>query len=276
MRSAGAPACSSTTICWPPGARREALCELVEQLGAQVVACAFLVELGFLGGRERLAPHPRALALIDLRLVISRRAVTRSRATRTDRGLPPSEIWELLADPHHHAPVVAGGARGWRASRRTASPRSHMTKKGRPVRIDFTVRRLRAALAAGVGAGDRGNAVRARARRVGDRDRARARRAPGRGSRSSSASSSAATPGPAASCCGGPPADGSRRRSTGSGVMRRQLKLDGRHGCVAAQPVLSTCPGARSVPGSLGLRSISSVTISCLYWLAFAGSGPPV
>jgi adenine phosphoribosyltransferase len=34
-----------------------ALCELVEQLGGTVVGCGFLVELAFLGGRERLAPR---------------------------------------------------------------------------------------------------------------------------------------------------------------------------------------------------------------------------
>jgi len=36
------------------GGTARALCELVEQLGGQVVACAFLVELAFLRGRERL------------------------------------------------------------------------------------------------------------------------------------------------------------------------------------------------------------------------------
>lgn len=41
-----------------------ALCELVERLGSEVAACAFLIELRFLGGRERLAPRP-VLALID-------------------------------------------------------------------------------------------------------------------------------------------------------------------------------------------------------------------
>jgi adenine phosphoribosyltransferase len=40
------------------GGTAMALCELVEQLGAQVVACAFLIELAFLRGRERLAGHP--------------------------------------------------------------------------------------------------------------------------------------------------------------------------------------------------------------------------
>jgi adenine phosphoribosyltransferase len=41
-----------------------ALCELVERLGGQVAACAFLIELSFLPGRERLSPRP-VLALID-------------------------------------------------------------------------------------------------------------------------------------------------------------------------------------------------------------------
>jgi adenine phosphoribosyltransferase len=38
------------------GGTARALCDLVEELGATVVGCAFLVELAFLGGRERLAP----------------------------------------------------------------------------------------------------------------------------------------------------------------------------------------------------------------------------
>ena len=36
------------------GGTARALAELVEKLGGHVVGCAFLVELGFLGGRERL------------------------------------------------------------------------------------------------------------------------------------------------------------------------------------------------------------------------------
>jgi adenine phosphoribosyltransferase len=39
------------------GGTASALCDLVTRLGAEVVACAFLVELSFLGGRERLAPN---------------------------------------------------------------------------------------------------------------------------------------------------------------------------------------------------------------------------
>ena len=40
------------------GGTAGALCDLVAALGAEIVGCAFLVELGSLGGRDRLAPHP--------------------------------------------------------------------------------------------------------------------------------------------------------------------------------------------------------------------------
>ena len=46
------------------GGTAAALCELVERFGAEVVGCAFLIELSFLGGRQRLAPRPVS-ALID-------------------------------------------------------------------------------------------------------------------------------------------------------------------------------------------------------------------
>ncbi len=39
------------------GGTARALCELVERLGGEVVGCGFLIELTFLGGRERLAPY---------------------------------------------------------------------------------------------------------------------------------------------------------------------------------------------------------------------------
>ncbi len=39
------------------GGTAAALCDLVEQLGGEVVGCGFLVELAFLNGRERLAPR---------------------------------------------------------------------------------------------------------------------------------------------------------------------------------------------------------------------------
>ncbi len=46
------------------GGTAGALCELVEGLGGRVLGCAFLIELGFLGGRARLEPRP-VHALID-------------------------------------------------------------------------------------------------------------------------------------------------------------------------------------------------------------------
>jgi len=39
------------------GGTARALCELVHQLGGEVVGCGFLIELASLGGRERLAPY---------------------------------------------------------------------------------------------------------------------------------------------------------------------------------------------------------------------------
>ena len=48
------------------GGTARALCELVEQLDGQVVACAFLIELAFLDGRENLAGHDvRSLLRVD-------------------------------------------------------------------------------------------------------------------------------------------------------------------------------------------------------------------
>jgi adenine phosphoribosyltransferase len=48
------------------GGTAGALCDLVRQLGGEIVACAFLVELTFLKGRERLAPnHVHSLIQYD-------------------------------------------------------------------------------------------------------------------------------------------------------------------------------------------------------------------
>jgi adenine phosphoribosyltransferase len=46
------------------GGTARAVCDLVQRLGGAIVGCSFLIELSFLGGRERLAPHP-VHALID-------------------------------------------------------------------------------------------------------------------------------------------------------------------------------------------------------------------
>ena len=39
------------------GGTMEAACKLVQKAGGHVVGCAFLIELGFLKGRDRLRPH---------------------------------------------------------------------------------------------------------------------------------------------------------------------------------------------------------------------------
>jgi adenine phosphoribosyltransferase len=46
------------------GGTAAALCDLVGQLGGVVVGCGFLVELAFLRGRERLAPHAAHALLV--------------------------------------------------------------------------------------------------------------------------------------------------------------------------------------------------------------------
>jgi adenine phosphoribosyltransferase len=46
------------------GGTARALCELVQSLGGEVVGCGFLIELAFLHGHARLAPH-EAHALIS-------------------------------------------------------------------------------------------------------------------------------------------------------------------------------------------------------------------
>jgi adenine phosphoribosyltransferase len=46
------------------GGTAAALCELVDQLGGEVVGCGFLIELAFLRGRERLAPHAAHALLV--------------------------------------------------------------------------------------------------------------------------------------------------------------------------------------------------------------------
>jgi len=46
------------------GGTARGVCDLVAGLGGQIAGCCFLIELSFLGGRDRLAPYP-VHALID-------------------------------------------------------------------------------------------------------------------------------------------------------------------------------------------------------------------
>ncbi len=63
------------------GGTAAALCDLVEQLGGEVVGCGFLIELAFLNGRERLAGarRPRAAQPTSPRLAL----VPTARRSRT-------------------------------------------------------------------------------------------------------------------------------------------------------------------------------------------------
>ena len=45
------------------GGTAEAVCKLVERLGGIIVQCNFIMELGFLNGKDRLAPHTVSAAL---------------------------------------------------------------------------------------------------------------------------------------------------------------------------------------------------------------------
>jgi adenine phosphoribosyltransferase len=48
------------------GGTAAALCDLVERAGGVVAGCAFVIELAFLHGRERLRPHDvRSLVVYD-------------------------------------------------------------------------------------------------------------------------------------------------------------------------------------------------------------------
>lgn len=40
------------------GGTVDACCQMITECTAQIVGCAFLIELAFLGGAQRLAPHP--------------------------------------------------------------------------------------------------------------------------------------------------------------------------------------------------------------------------
>jgi len=47
------------------GGTARALCRLVEQLGGEVVGCAFLIELAFLNGRARLDGYDVHALMVD-------------------------------------------------------------------------------------------------------------------------------------------------------------------------------------------------------------------
>lgn len=62
-----------------------------------------------------------------------------ARRTRTIEA-PPQRVWELIADPHH-LPRWWPGVKRMEGVEEDRFTQVHMTKKGRPVRIDFQVRK---------------------------------------------------------------------------------------------------------------------------------------
>ena len=116
---ARARACSSTTTCWPPAARRSALCELVEQLGGEVVGCAFLIELAFLGG-----PRAARAATTCTRCCATRpsRPTCRRRARSRTVAAPPEA---RLGDGRPTRTTCRAGGRASSASRTSSARRLH-------------------------------------------------------------------------------------------------------------------------------------------------------
>jgi uncharacterized protein YndB with AHSA1/START domain len=63
--------------------------------------------------------------------------VTRSRRSRVI-GAAPLEVWRVVEDPHH-LPRWWPGVQRMEGVSEDAFTQVHLTKRGRPVRIDFTV-----------------------------------------------------------------------------------------------------------------------------------------
>ena len=122
-------ACSCTTTCSPPAAPRAALCELVEQLGGEVVGCGFLIELAFL---ERA----RAPGAARRRTRCSPTSPDELAASRADRAPQPHDrrarAGAVGADrrPPPPAALVAARRRAWRTSTSDAFTEVMRTAQG--------------------------------------------------------------------------------------------------------------------------------------------------
>ena len=135
-RSPTARACCCTTTCWPRAAPRARWPSWSRSTGAEVVGCAFLVELAFLGGRERLGASTCTRSSPTT-------ASDRPRARAPCRP-PPEAVWARRRRPATAAALVAAHASASRASatRLDAVLRSD---RGRVVRADWRARGRRAA-----------------------------------------------------------------------------------------------------------------------------------
>ncbi len=138
------------------GGTAGALCDLVAGLGAQIVGCAFLVELTFLQGRRRLAPH-NVYSLIEF--------VGVDGADRWPPRIAPARLRPPNWRSGSSSPTPTTCPRWWPGVERVEGVEDDRftqvfkTKRGRPVRADFRVLDSQPPWRARLGAGDSGHPV---------------------------------------------------------------------------------------------------------------------
>ena len=100
-----------------------------------MAGCAFVIELAFLGGRERLAPHDvHSLISYDVGIVPVP-VVSRSRTVPA----APERLWTAVAGPRAPARVVARASSASRTPHARRGPPCSVTPKGRTLRADYTL-----------------------------------------------------------------------------------------------------------------------------------------
>ena len=123
-RSAAAPACWCTTTCWRPAAPRGRSASWWSRRVAVVAGCAFVIELAFLGGRERLAGYD-----VHSLLVLRRRVACGAR--RSCRAPRSRTVWGVGRDPARLPRWWPGVTRVEEATAATAGrPCSHREGQG--------------------------------------------------------------------------------------------------------------------------------------------------
>ena len=125
------------------GGTAAALCELVEQLGGEVVGCGFLVELAFLE-RPRAAGAARDARAAHLR-VLGWRTVPTARRSRTIAAPRRGAVGADRRSAPPAALVAARDARGGRRRRRLHRGDAHREGQSRARRLPARARRAQSA-----------------------------------------------------------------------------------------------------------------------------------
>ena len=116
----------------------------MEQAGGEVVGCAFVIELAFLGGRERLAGRDvRSLITYDDRVMRDRPAQNAAASAR-----PRERVWALVSDPDRLPRWWPARDPGRGGGRRGLDDRARDAARGKTVRADYTLLESRRARAA--------------------------------------------------------------------------------------------------------------------------------